>query len=330
MTQKQIVIIGAGPCGLSAAIACQQAGLDPVIIEKENVVSAIYRYPTHQTFFSSSDNLEIGSVAFPTVERKPRRSEALAYYREVAVRYQLSIQTYERVTAVLKKQDGRFAVHTSKKSGENKAYDADFVIFATGYYDNPNKTDIPGEEQDHVFHYFHEAHPFFQEKVTIVGGKNSAVDAALELEKAGAEVTVLYRGEQLPDDVKPWIAPEFLSLARKGKINLVYDAHVTEIKKDVVSYITGGKAHEAPSDFVFLMTGYRPDHALLTASGVEIDETTGRPQFAPDSMETNVKNLFIAGVIAAGNDANEIFIENGRHHGPLIAEVIAGRAGGNL
>ncbi|WP_368504530.1 YpdA family putative bacillithiol disulfide reductase [Alkalihalophilus sp. As8PL] len=317
MKKEDIIIIGAGPCGLSTAIACQNKGYNPLVIEKGNIVHAIYRYPTHQTFFSTSEKLEIGDVAFVTEERKPRRNQALVYYRDVVKRKDIRVHTYEEVRSATKQPDGRFQVKTSKDE-----YECSQIVIATGYYDSPNKMNVPGEEQDHVYHYFKEAHPFFDLDVVVIGGKNSAIDAALELEKAGARVTALYRGQEYSSSVKPWILPEYDSLVRNGKISLSFNADVQEIKVKEVIYTVNGEEFTAKADAVFAMTGYHPDHSFLTAIGVLVDDQTGRPAFNEETMETNIEGVYIAGVIAAGNNANEIFIENGRFHGPLIAENI--------
>jgi thioredoxin reductase (NADPH) len=320
-TEEKVIIIGAGPCGLSAAIECQKRGLDPLIIEKGNIVQALYNYPTHQQFFSSSQKLEIGNLPFVTEERKPKRNQALAYYREVVRRTEPRIHSFEEVVDV--HRDGNhFTVQTKTREGEEKGYRAQFVIVATGYYDHPNLLGIPGEEASHVFHYFKEAHSYFNCEVTVIGGKNSSVDAALELNKAGANVTVLYRGAEYSPSVKPWVLPEFDSLVRSKQINMVFKANMVEIKNDRVVYEQEGDIHELKSDFVFAMIGYHPDHQFLKGMGIQIDEETGRPTYDPDTMETNSEGIYIAGVIAAGNNANEIFIENGRFHGGLIAESI--------
>ncbi len=316
-TKEEVIIIGGGPCGLAAAIACQNKGIEPLIIEKDHIVSSIYKYPTHQTFFSTSEKLEIGDVAFVTEERKPHRNQALVYYRSVAERKNLRIQSREAVLTVEKQKDGTFVVETEKKT-----YVASFVVIATGYYDSPNYMNIEGEDLPHVFHYFKEAHPYYKQKVVVIGGKNSAIDAALELEKAGAEVTALYRGEDYSPSVKPWILPEYVSLVKHRKIHLEFNAEVQKITKDSVHYSVSGETKTIKADYVFAMTGYHPDHQFIKSMGVMVDDETGRPTFDKDTYETNVEGLFIAGVIAAGNNANEIFIENGRWHGKGIASRI--------
>ncbi|WP_264803632.1 YpdA family putative bacillithiol disulfide reductase [Cytobacillus sp. NCCP-133] len=312
-----VIIVGGGPCGLAAAIAIQETGKDPLVIEKGNIVNAIYHYPTHQTFFSTSEKLEIGGVPFITENYKPKRNQALTYYREVAKRKDININAFEKVLKISKKQDNFFEVQTDK--GE---YAAKYVIIATGYYDHPNYMDVPGEDLPKVYHYFKEAHPYFDKDVAVIGGKNSSVDAAIELVKAGARVTVIYRGTDYSPSIKPWILPEFEALIRNGTIKMEFGAQVKEIKQDQLIYTKENQIREIKNDFVFAMTGYHPDHGFLRSMGIQIEGDTGRPSFNPETMETNIPGIFIAGVIAAGNNANEIFIENGRFHGGLIARSI--------
>ncbi|MEH7883120.1 YpdA family putative bacillithiol disulfide reductase [Bacillus sp. JJ1609] len=320
MNKEQTIIVGGGPCGLAAAIALKKKGINPLIIEKGNIVNAIYHYPTHQTFFSSSEKLAIGEVPFITENHKPKRNQALVYYREVAKREELRINKYEKVTEITKDGESSFIVTTDKQQ-----YSAVNIVIATGYYDNPNFMQIPGEDLQKVSHYFKEAHPFFDMDVAVIGGKNSSVDAAIELVKAGARVTVVYRGSEYSPSIKPWVLPEFEALVKTGMIDMVFNAAVKEITAELIVYEHQGNTVEQKNDFVFAMTGYRPDHAFLKKMGVKIEEETGRPYFNPDTMETNVEGIFIAGVIAAGNNANEIFIENGRFHGGQIAEAISQR-----
>jgi thioredoxin reductase (NADPH) len=318
---EDIIIVGGGPCGLAAAIAFKEIGLNPLIIEKGNVVNAIYHYPTHQTFFSTSEKLEIGDVPFITESYKPKRNQALVYYRDVVKRKQLRINSFEKVSKVLEEENG-FQVVTNKQT-----YQTQFVVIATGYYDHPNYMKVPGEDLPKVSHYFKEAHPYFDKDVCVIGGKNSSVDAALELVKAGARVSVLYRGKEYSSSIKPWILPEFEALVRNDTITMEFNSDIIEITNDQVRYKKDGEEKTIYNDFVFAMTGYRPDHQFLKNMGINIDEETGRPLFDPETMETNIEGIYIAGVIAAGNNANEIFIENGRFHGGLIAQSIKKRGG---
>lgn len=316
MRQEDAIIVGGGPCGLAAAIALKKIGLKPIIIEKGNIVNAIYNYPTHQTFFSSSEKLAIGDVPFIIEEQKPKRNQALVYYREVVKMMGLDIHRFERVESV-EKTGAEFIVKTSKDT-----YQTPYVVIATGYYDHPNYMNIPGENLEKVMHYFKEGHPYFDTEVVIVGGKNSAIDAGLALHKAGARVTVAYRGADYSSSIKPWVLPDFAALAREGDISMRFNTAIKEVRENEVVLVENGEVKTIPNDFVFAMTGYHPDHSFIRKMGVEVDEQTGRPQFDPETMETNVEGLFIAGVIAAGNNANEIFIENGRFHGGQIAKCI--------
>lgn len=316
MENADVIIIGGGPCGLSAAIEIQKLGLHPIIIEKGNIVNAIYHYPTHQTFFSSSEKLAIGDVPFITEERKPKRNHALVYYREVVKRHALDVRAYEMALSI--ERSDSFLVKTSQNE-----YKAKYVVVATGYYDHPNKLDVPGADLPKVMHYFKEGHPYFDRDVLVIGGKNSAVDAALELHKAGSRVTVSYHGTSYSKSVKPWILPEFDGLVRQGEITMLFDSIVDEIRDGEVELTVNDTKETLPNDFVFAMIGYHPDHRFLQQMGIGIDAASGRPSFDEGTMETNIENLFIAGVIAAGNNANEIFIENGRFHGRQIAAAIA-------
>ena len=319
MQQVDAIIVGGGPCGLAAAISLQNIGLNPVVIEKGNIVNAIYHYPTHQTFFSTSERLAIGDVPFIIEERKPKRNQALVYYREVVRLKNIQVNRFEEVSTVVKNGEV-FTVTTDKD-----VYETPYVVIATGYYDHPNYMNLPGEELPKVHHYFKEAHEFFDTDVLVIGGKNSAIDAALELNKAGARVTVVYRGSEYSPSIKPWVLPEFEGVVRNGEVTMHFNTNVKEIREHEVVLDIDGHEKVLKNDFVFAMTGYHPDHAFIRSMGVAIDEETGRPFYEAETMETNVKGLFIAGVIAAGNNANEIFIENGRFHGDCIAKAIAER-----
>ncbi|MUV39755.1 Thioredoxin-disulfide reductase [Lentibacillus sp. JNUCC-1] len=307
---------------MSCAIELKKQGFNPLIIEKQNVAHTIHQFPTHQTFFSSSDKLEIGEVPFITEKQKPVRNEALVYYRNVAKRMDLRINTFEKVTAVEKKGDA-FLIYTQHTTGEERIYKADYAIIATGYYDQPNTLGVPGETLPKVSHYFKEAHPYFNTDVVVIGGKNSAVDAALELHAAGAHVTVLYRGAEYSQSIKPWILPNFEALANKQYVKMVFSAQVRSITDHSVTYQTGKEVHTIDNDFVFAMIGYKPNVEFLETMGIKIDSETGKPCHDEHTYETNVPGIYIAGVVAAGFNNNKIFIENGRFHGMNIAKSIA-------
>ena len=266
MQTVESIIIGGGPCGLSAAIEQKKKGIDTLVIEKGNVVDAIYNYPTHQTFFSSSDKLSIGDIPFIVEESKPHRNQALVYYRAVVKHHQLRINAFEEVLTV-KKINNRFTITTTKD-----VYQCRFLTVATGYYGHHNQLEVEGAELSKVMHYFKEAHPYFDQNVVIIGGKNSAVDAALELEKAGANVTVIYRGNEYPKAIKPWILPNFESLVRHEKIDMAFNANVTKITEDSVFYEQGGQTFEIANDYVFAMIGYHPDYEFLQSIGIEINQ----------------------------------------------------------
>ncbi|WP_274362372.1 YpdA family putative bacillithiol disulfide reductase [Paenibacillus thermotolerans] len=319
---EQAIVVGAGPCGLAAAIELQNIGLNPLVIEKYNIVHSIYRYPTNLQFFSTAELLEIADIPFSTPNEKPFRREALEYYRNVAQRRNVRLHTYEEVVSV-SKEHGRFIV-TSERKGKSHRYEAATVVVATGYFDRPNMIGIPGETLEKVSHYFQEPHPYAGTKVAIIGGNNSAVDAAMELVRVGADVTIVYRGTKERQKIKPWVSPLFEGQIAKGKINMLYESRVIRIAEDTITVENpDGSTTVMDNDFVLALTGFRPDRVLLGGTGAELREDTGAPVYDPETMETSVKGLYVAGVVASGEDANEIFIESGRKHGTLIARHIA-------
>ncbi|MGM1045176.1 MAG: YpdA family putative bacillithiol disulfide reductase [Bacillota bacterium] len=318
---QDVLIIGAGPCGLSAAIECGKRGLSSELIDKHNVVHSIYLYPTHMQFFSTAEMLEIGNIPFAISNDKPYRDEALAYYRRVAKHYSLNLSPYEEATSIEKLPDGSFRVHTRKRSGVESYREAKNVVISTGYFDHPNYIGIPGEDLEKVTHYFREAHPYAGMKTAIIGGSNSAVDAAMELIRVGADVSVIYRGKEVSENIKPWVRPLFEGLVTKGKIKVYVESSVTEIRETSITVTSNdGNEQSIDNDFVLALTGFRPDRKLLSSSGVELDEDMEKPHYNPETMETTVPGLYVAGVIASGRNANEVFIETGRLHGRLIAE----------
>lgn len=322
---QDIIIIGGGPCGLSAAIECGRRGLKSLIIEKHNIVQSIYLYPTNMQFFSTAELLEIGDIPFSSSNEKPFRHEALAYYRKVAEHYDLQVKPYEEAHTIEKQPDGTFIVHTLNRRGEAQAYATRYVVVATGYFDHPNYLGIPGEDLDKVTHYFREAHPYTRTRTAIIGGSNSAVDAAMELVRVGAEIDMVYRGDELSTHIKPWVRPLFESLVTKGKVRLYLASRVTDIRPQEITVTpTQGEPFVLPNDFVLAMTGFRPDRKLLESAGVQMNDDLNKPVLNPETMETNVPGVYVAGVIASGSNANEVFIETGRWHGKLIADHIIG------
>ncbi|OAB45021.1 YpdA family putative bacillithiol disulfide reductase [Paenibacillus antarcticus] len=320
---QDVIIIGAGPCGLSAAIECNRRGLTTHIIEKHHIVRSIYLYPTYMQFFSTAELLEIGDVPFSSPNDKPFRHEALSYYRKVASHYNLNITSYEEAVSIERHENGLFTVHTKDRRGHELHREAKHVVIATGYFDHPNYIGIPGEDLPKVTHYFREAHPYTGTKVTIIGGSNSAIDAAMELVRVGAEVTIVYRGKTVSNNIKPWVRPVFENMVNKGSVILHLDSRVTEIREDACIVTTNeGQESIVDNDFVLALTGFHPDRALLASSGVQLGGNMEKPVFNPDTMESSVPGLYVAGVIASGSNANEVFIETGRIHGRLIAEHI--------
>jgi thioredoxin reductase (NADPH) len=324
---EKVIIVGAGPCGLSAAVELQKAGMEPLIIEKHCIVHSIYLYPTNLQFFSTPELLEIGGVPFTTPNEKPTRQEALHYYRQVAAHHKLRIRSYEEVTSIRKTEAGSgFEVLSKDRYGSEHRYESRFVVVSTGYFDHPNLLGIPGEELPKVTHYYKEAHPYTGTKVAIIGGNNSAIDAAMDLQRVGAEVTVVYRGEGYSPNIKPWVRPVFESMVNKGRIRMLFGSRVVKIdERSVTIEHAGGELTVWENDFVLALTGFHPDRKLLEGAGVPVDEESFKPRFDPETMETNVKGLYVAGVIASGRNANEVFIETGRHHGVLIARHISGQ-----
>lgn len=320
MQIEEAVIIGAGPCGLAAAIELERIGLHPLVIEKRNIVHSISQYPTYMHFFSSPELLEIGDIPFTTANDKPSRLEALNYYRTASQRHRIRVQAYEAITRI-KPRDGAFLLHSEDRFGQQRIYKSRYVIIATGYFDHPNELGIPGEQLSKVSHFFRESHPYVGMKVAIIGGSNSAIDAALELERVGAEVTVIYRGNDYSSSIKPWVKPGFQSKVAKGSIRMLFQSTVTAIENNDIT-VRGPEGDALlPNDFVLALTGFHPDRNFLTASGVMMEEE-GYPTFQEDTMETNVSGIYLAGVVASRHEANEIFIESGRYHGRKIAEHI--------
>ncbi len=323
----QAVVIGGGPCGLAASVALQRAGLSNLIIERTCLVSGIASYPTEMTFFSTAEKIAIGGVPFPVSTPKPSRRDALAYYRTVAQHFGVRVRQYETVDQLTRVSADRWEVQSHTRAGARRQVDAPAVIVATGYFGRPNRLGIPGESQSHVYHRFTEGHLAFDQDVVVVGGANSAVDAALELHRAGARVTIVHFAPTLDSNVKPWVRPEIEARIKEGAIGAVFGARIAEIGDDWVDVNADGVRLRVAAQHVFTMLGYLPETGLLTQVKAPIDPVTGIPLHNPATMETPLLGLFIAGVLASGFDANKTFIENGRFHGDLIAARILEQLG---
>ena len=313
--ERDLIIVGGGPAGLAAAIAARQAHLDYLLLEKGALVHSIFRFPRNMVFFTTPELLEIGGLPFVTPYEKPTRIEALRYYRRVADTYGLRID-FDRKVEVVERNGSGFRVRTA--SG---AYAARFVVLAIGYYDNPNLLGIPGEDLPQVSHYYSEPHPYYRKRVVVVGGKNSAAIAALELFRAGARVVLVHRRDRLSDSIKYWIRPDIENRIREGSIEARFETRVVEIRPGSVTVERAGAREDLAADGVFLLSGYHPDTGLLEGAGVRIDPLTLAPEHDPESFETNVPGLYVAGAAVTGKETGRIFIENGRFHG----ETIVGR-----
>jgi thioredoxin reductase (NADPH) len=322
MSSFDALIIGAGPTGLSTAIELEKLKVRTVLIEKGCVCNSIYNYPTHMTFFTTPELLEIGNIPMTSLNEKPNRTEALKYYRRVAEHYHLTIHQYERVDRI-EGEDNAFRVFTTDKLGCNHTYTARKIVIATGYYDIPNLLNIPGETLDKVIHYYKESHPYYNHDVVVIGAKNSAAIAALELHWTGARVTLVHRGAGISDRVKYWIRPNIENRIKSGEIKAYFHSQVTAIRPDSVDVQTPEGLVTFKNDFVFALTGYRPDLEFLAEIGITLEPDTLRPRTNPETFESQRQGIYLAGVIVAGMHTNEIFIENGRFHGQAIAKSVA-------
>jgi thioredoxin reductase (NADPH) len=341
MSVRDVLIVGAGPSGLATAIAAKREGLDYVVLEKGLLVNSIFNFPTYMVFFTTPELLEIGGLPLVTPYDKPTRLEALRYYRRVVDTFDLQIAYHEDVLSIEREEDGTFAVTThtpvekpvwvrpgpqpSTGTGVRRVRHARAIVLAIGYYDLPNYLGIPGEELPHVSHYYTDAHPYYRQRVVVVGGKNSAAEAALELFRAGAHVTLVHRHATLGDSIKYWVRPDIENRIKEGSIQARFGACVREIQPTRVIIDRGGEREEIPAEGVFLLTGYHPDAELMIRAGVECDSVTLAPALNQETFETNVPNLFLAGGCVAGKATGNIFIENGRFHGEKIIRVLADR-----
>jgi bacillithiol disulfide reductase len=324
-----LLIVGAGPAGLATAIGAKQRQLDYQVLEQGVLVNSIYRFPRYMVFFTTPDLLEIGNLPLVSPYEKPTRLEALRYYRRVADAFQLDIaygETVLQVTPNVEQVDGPvFAVDTRSARGVRRARHARAVVFAIGYYEHPNLIGVPGEDLPHVSHYYEEAHPYYLQRVVIVGGGNSAAETALELHRAGAHVTLVHRHPELKPTIKYWVRPDIENRIKEGSIAARYRTRVVEIRPTEVVLEGPDGREELPAEAVLLLTGYHSDRDLLLRAGVRCDADTAQPEFDPVTLETNVPGLFLAGGVVSGRDTSNIFIENGRFHGEAIVNVISER-----
>jgi thioredoxin reductase (NADPH) len=322
-----VLVVGAGPTGLACAIEAQRAGMRTVLVDKGCLCNSLFHYPSNMTFFTTPELLEIGDMPFSSPNQKPSRNEALEYYRKVAEHYQLEMRLYQTVSS-LTGEDGDFVITTIDRFARQRVYAARKVILATGYYDLPNYLDVPGEDLPKVLHYYHDPHPYYDQQVLVIGGKNSAAIAALDLWRHGAHVTLVHRGEAMHHHVKYWILPDINNRIKNGEVTAYFSSSVTSISEDSVELLTPQGALTVANDYVFALTGYHPDFDFLAAIGVRMAGEDRCPECDPQSLESNIAGLYLAGVIVAGMRTNEIFIENGRFHGRQIAQDIEAKLAG--
>jgi thioredoxin reductase (NADPH) len=319
-----VICIGAGPTGLSCAVEAKREGMRPLVIDKGCLCNSLFHYPINMVFFTTPERMEIGGLPMTTVGGKPTRTEALKYYRRAAEHYGIESRLYEKVERVDGK-DGAFVVHAEDASGTKAEYRGKKVIVASGYYDLPNLLHIPGEDLPHVSHYFTEAHPYWNQDVVVVGGKNSAAEAALELFRVGARVTLVHRFNEMGKTLKYWVKPDIENRVRAGEITAMFRTHVTRIEPGRVWVKNTGEEKAVRATQVFAMTGYHPDYEFLERLGIRLDSATKKPECDPDTLETNVPGIHVAGVIIGGKNTSDIFIENGRFHGRQIIAAMAGK-----
>ena len=326
-TSADVIVIGAGPTGLACAIEAQRAGFWVMAIDKGCVVNSIFHYPANMSFFTTPELLEIGDIPFSTARQKPTREEALEYYRKVTEHYHLDIRQYQWVKTVTGSDDD-FHITATDTLGRIYDYRARKLIVSTGYYDLSNPLNIPGEDLSKVFHYYREPHPYFDMDVVVIGGKNSAAISALDLWRHGARVTLVHRGAKLHNHVKYWILPDIENRIKNSEIAAYFSSSVVEIGADYVDLDTPRGPVRLKNDFVFAMTGYHPDYDFLRSMGIELSPDQCRPVCDPQTLESNVPGIYVAGVIVAGSRTNEIFIENGRFHGRQIADHLKKKLSG--
>ncbi len=323
-----VVCIGAGPTGLACAIEAKRAGMTALVIDKGALCNSLLHYPINMLFFTTPERMEIGDLPMTTSSGKPTRAEALKYYRRAVEHYGIDTALYQRVDRITG-HEGAFVVHTQTADGAHLEYRAGKIIIATGYYDLPNRLNVSGEDLANVSHYFTEPHPYWNQNVVVIGAKNSAAEAALDLFRAGAHVTLIHRGSELGKSLKFWVKPDIENRIRAGEIKALFSTHVTRIEPGRVWVKTDGAGHGAeksiPAAHVFAMTGYHPDFDFLERQGIRLDPDSRRPQISSDSLETNVPGIYVAGVVVGGRHTSEIFIENGRFHGRQIIAAMSGK-----
>jgi len=319
-----VICIGAGPTGLSCAIEAKREGMRPLVIDKGCLCNSLFHYPTNLQFFTTPERMEIGDLPLTTVGGKPTRAEALKYYRRAVEHYEIETRLYEKVERI-EGRDGAFVVRTEDESGAKKDYRARKIIIATGYYDRPILLGVPGEDLPHVSHYFTEPHPYWNQDVVVIGGRNSAAEAALDLFRGGARVTLVHRGREMGKSLKYWVKPDIENRIRAGEVRAMFQTLVTRIEPGQV-WVKNGDAEQAiPAAQVFAMTGYHPDFEFLTRQGIHLNPETKKPECDPQTLETNVPGIYVAGVVVGGRQTSDIFIENGRFHGRQIIAAIAGK-----
>jgi thioredoxin reductase (NADPH) len=323
METYDTICIGAGPTGLATAIEAKRAGMRPLVIDKACLCNSIYRYPVNMVFFTTPELLEIGDLPLVCAAEKPTRGEALKYYRRAAEHYGLELRLYERVIHV-SGRDGAFAVATKTEKGIEARYRGKKIAVATGYYDLPNLLNVPGENLPHVSHYYTEPHTFWNQDVVVIGGKNSAAEAALDLYRNGANVTLIHRNKDLGASVKYWVRPDIENRIKAGQVQALFESRVKEITKDEVVVENGAAEKRLPARQVFALTGYHPDYSFIESLGVYLDPESRKPRLNPKTLESNVPGIYLAGVVTGGRHTGEIFIENGRLHGKQIIEGLKG------
>jgi thioredoxin reductase (NADPH) len=321
-----VICIGAGPTGLACAIEAKRAGMTSLVIDKGCLCNSLYHYPTNMNFFTTPERMEIGDIPMTISGSKPTRTEALKYYRRAVEHYGVDLRLYELVERI-DGQDGDFVVHAKSDVGHHQ-YHGKKIVIATGYYDLPNPLDIPGEDLPNVSHYFTDPHPYWNQDVVVIGAKNSAAEAALELFRGGAHVTLIHRGAEMGKSLKYWVKPDIENRIRAGEIRAMFHTRVTRIEPHRVWIQDSGPEASIPAEQVFALTGYHPDFGFLKRQGIRLDPETCRPQVTPETLETNRAGIYVAGVVVGGKNTSDIFIENGRFHGRQIAAALAGK--GNI